>query len=462
MLVNMSWRAIDSVCFRRKKVDSEQDASSVSHIHPRMESGRSYSINSLPSTSLCSGWPFAPPRTVDPCSGWPLPHHTPPVRVVGDHVFLESSKELVKEILEQTQEEHENISRRRILKYTWMGQFFRTIPRCNAERKWVVPGLQRINKTQNYSRSHDDKNFLRCVFWDMVFSRRTRLTASTTHVLGVQVPSPSQVASTTRRRTSIGETQWARQSPDFAPEIKGTHCVFYREVLQLASSIWKIPTCASGDRMHIISKPHRYLHPTDCTQARFSQTVHHATHCSPVTRERDRQFGATGHLHRRKTKVCCGIQRKKLARATDYLQRFHEDSQVKVGFPRHRRRLSMEVSHSISQEKAAEHRSERNRRRVLEQFWLDRLEFVFKLVGTRKMATLQPTFIQKSLFTTHSEPWDLQKRDRNTARADDDSLPTKKRGREIEAFESQRCTLHEGRHPSHEDHNGNRRLHSWH
>ena len=177
-----------------------------------------------------------------------------------------------------------------------------------------------------------------------------------------------------------------------------------REELQLASSIWKIPTCASGDRMHIISKPHRYLHPTDCTQARFSQTVHHATHCSPVTRERDRQIGATGHLHRRKTKVCCGIQRKKLARATDYLQRFHEDSQVKVGFPRHRRRLSMEVSHSISQEKAAEHRSERNRRRVVGAILVGSTGIRFQTCGHTQNGDTPAYIHSKSLFTTHSEP----------------------------------------------------------
>ena len=122
-------------------------------------------------------------------------------------------------------------------------------------KKMGCTGLQRINKTRTIqgammTRTFSGVFFETWCFLDELVSQHQRLMC-----LEVQVPSPSQVASTTRRRTSIGETQWARQSPDFAPEIKGTHCVFYREVLQLASSIWKIPTCASGDRMHIISKP---------------------------------------------------------------------------------------------------------------------------------------------------------------------------------------------------------------
>ena len=52
------WRAINSVYFR-------------STFHFRIESGRSHSVSSPQTTSLCSGWTFAPLLRVGSCSGWP-------------------------------------------------------------------------------------------------------------------------------------------------------------------------------------------------------------------------------------------------------------------------------------------------------------------------------------------------------------------------------------------------------
>ena len=100
-------------------------------------------------------------------------------------------------------------------------------------------------------------------------------------------PSPWRLANTAWIRRSLGGTQWARQSSEFAPEIEGTvlhlaqpedpELSIGRPITALSPTVPHHPTDgtqasrippgrASGDRLHFILKAHRH-HPTDCTQA---------------------------------------------------------------------------------------------------------------------------------------------------------------------------------------------------
>ena len=55
------------------------------------------------------------------------------------------------------------------------------------------------------------------------------------------------------------DTQWARQSSEFAPETEGTDTVLKIGGTAVAQAL--------GDRLHFILKSHRHHQPTDCTQA---------------------------------------------------------------------------------------------------------------------------------------------------------------------------------------------------
>ena len=63
--------------------------------------------------------------------------------------------------------------------------------------------------------------------------------------------------------------------------------------------------------------------------AQFRQAVHRVTECFPLTKERERPFGTTGILHRRKQMVCGGFQRMKCARAKDDLSRIQKESKIR-------------------------------------------------------------------------------------------------------------------------------------
>ena len=140
----------------------------------------------------------------------------------------------------------------------------------------------------------------------------------------IQVPTKSLMVNTARARVSRGVTQLARETQQLSSCIEGMG--FFERWHSSRSIPARIPGWALGDRLQHFRRPHHQQDPTDCTQS---------ADCFPTISEQERQF-------------CRWLQRKKFARAKDDLQRIHEDSQDRSEFPRHRRRMSMEVSHTAS------------------------------------------------------------------------------------------------------------------
>ena len=126
----------------------------------------------------------------------------------------------------------------------------------------------------------------------------------------------------------------ARQTREFAQETEVMDVYFCerrhsgRSSPARRSQVWHRTTDGSTRTNHTAIT----TRPIAPRPAGIRQAVHRGTDCSPITSERERQFGPRGHLHRRKTMVCSGIQRKKFARTKDDLQTIHEKSKIRAGF----------------------------------------------------------------------------------------------------------------------------------
>ena len=130
-------------------LESEQDASSDSNLHSRLESGRSHSISSPQTTSLCDEH---------------VHHHKPPVCAVGKKYLNHNSRTY-----------HEDLAKIRILNNVW--QVFvseKRRLRYKDERKWIAPTGKACKKPRSIG-GHRLMEVLpgQCKNWSR--SRRIRL-----------------------------------------------------------------------------------------------------------------------------------------------------------------------------------------------------------------------------------------------------------------------------------------------
>ena len=150
---------------------------------------------------------------------------SPPVCAVGDHVLLESNKEQVKE---QPEPAHQELVVKVVKKWDSPKQ---SILVNSPERDQCAMLMEEaLRRTANNLTDQDlskDPRFLELSLEDpelVLFWTCSSHGIKVSSAQRFKVASPSSKASTAWIRPSRGVTQWARQSSEFAPEMKGTEC----------------------------------------------------------------------------------------------------------------------------------------------------------------------------------------------------------------------------------------------